>query len=162
MTHHHSQFGEGVDAGFLGGVAVASWFFLRDLLAGHPLVTPSILGQVFLLGEEHPAMTPLFGPIVMYTVVHFVAFALFGVLVAWLVRLAVNQPVFRFALVMLFVTFEVFFYVVIHAVSDAVGALFPFWLVASANLLAAAVMGAYFWRKHPALRRALKREPLGA
>ncbi len=38
----------------------------------------------------------------------------------------------------------------------------PLWLVLVANLLAAAVMGVYFWRKHPGRRRALAREPLGA
>jgi hypothetical protein len=35
-------------------------------------------------------------------------------------------------------------------------------LVLLANLLAAIVMGIYFWRRYPELGRALRRDPLGA
>ena len=162
IRHHHSLFSEAIDAGFIGGGAVAVWFFIRDLAGGRPLATPSVLGQLFLLGEPHPVARFDFGAVILYTGVHFVLFVLFGLVLAVLVRLAVHQPLVRFALMMLCVAFELFFYGLINAVSVEVGAFFPLWSVASANLLALTAMGWYFWRKHPALRRALAREPLGA
>ena len=159
----HSILAEATDAGFLGGSAVAVWFLLRDLVHGHPLATPSVLGQVLLFGEKNPALdSPEFGAVVAYTAVHFVTFVVFAAVVAWLVRLADENAVCRFALVILFVAFELFFYVMINAISEGLGTLFPAFWVLSANLLAALVMGVYFWKKHPELKEALEREPLGA
>lgn len=163
IRHHHSWAGEGLDAGLLGGSAVAIWFLIKDSLIGQPLRTPSILGQVLLDPQANPVVSPAdFGAVVIYTVVHFVAFVLLGLLVSWLIRLAVVNPVVRFALLILFVAFEFAFYVLIQTVSDSVGRYFPLFWVLSGNLVAAGIMGAYFWRRHPALRRALGREALGA
>lgn len=163
MGERHAVFTEATDAGFIGASTVAIWFLIRDLLAGHPLRTPSVLGQLFLLGEPHPDVQGLvFGAIVLYTGVHFIVFVLFAFLVALIVRLCVDQPAIRFALLVLFVAFEFFFYVIVNAVSEEVGALFPMWTVVAANLLAAAAMGAYFWRRYPELGDILRKEPLGA
>jgi hypothetical protein len=159
----HALFTEALDAGFLGASAVAVWFLVRDLFRGIPLLTPSVLGQLFLFGDPHPVVgSPVFAAVILYTAVHFVLFVLFAALVALLVRLASEHTAFRFALLVLFVVFEFCFSVVIDVVSTEVGGLFPFWTVAGANLLAAIVMGAYFWRRYPELRQALREEPLGA
>ena len=163
MRPRHSLLSEATDAGFLGGSAVALWFLVRDLLAGHPLRTPSVLGQFFILGEPHPDVQgTVFAGVVLYTGVHFIVFVLFGLVVAGLVRLAVDQAVARFALLVLFVAFEFCFYVIVNVVSDEVGAFFPMWTVIVANLLAAVVMAAYFWRQYPEFRAILRKEPLGA
>ncbi len=163
MAARHSVISEATDAGFLGAISVALWYLLYDTILGHPLRTPSVLGQVFLLGESRPDTThPMFSAIVMYTVVHFALFLLFALLVAWLVRLSVEHTAVRFALVVLFVVFEFFFYVVLNYISTETGALFPGWTVAGANLLAAAVMVFYFWKRYPEIQQALREEPLGA
>ena len=163
MRAPHPIFTEALDAGFLGASAVALWFLVRDLIRGVPLLTPSVLGQLFLFGDPHPITgAPIFGAVILYTAVHFLLFVVFAAAVAWLVRLACQNTAFRFALLLLFVVFEFCFSVVIDVVSAEVGGLFPFWTVAGANLLAAAVMGAYFWRRYPELRRAMREAPLGA
>lgn len=163
MPERHSVFGEATDAGFLGATAVAVWFLVLDLIRGTPLLTPSVLGQLFLYGNTHPDTTrPLFGPLLLYTVVHFLAFVAFAALVALMVRLSVDQPAVRFALLVLFVAFELCFVVLIRVFASEVGGLFPTWTVAGANLLATVVMGLYFWRRYPELVRALREEPLGA
>ncbi len=163
MPARHAVLTEATDAGFIGASTVAIWFLIRDLLAGHPLRTPSVLGQLFLLGEPHPDVQGLvFGAIVLYTGVHFIVFVLFAFLVALLVRLCVDQPAIRFALLVLFVAFEFFFYVIVNAVSEEVGALFPMWTVVAANLLAAGAMAVYFWRRYPELGEVMRKEPLGA
>jgi hypothetical protein len=163
MRERHAVFTEATDAGFIGASVVAIWFLVRDLLAGHPLRTPSVLGQLFLLGDPHPDTQALvFGAIVLYTGVHFILFVLFAFLVALMVRRSVDQPAIRFALLVLFVAFEFCFYVIVNAVSEEVGSLFPLWTVVTANLLATAAMAAYFWRRYPELGDILRKEPLGA
>jgi len=162
MRHHHSWFGEGVDSGLLGGSAVAVWFLLRDVIIGKPLATPSILGLVLLFGQKRPAIDHRdFGAVVLYTAVHFLAFAAFGLVVTWCVHLSYRTALARFGLVVLFTIFEFLFYVVISTVRTEVSGYFPLFWVLSANLLATMVMGAYLWRRHPGLRRALGRTPLG-
>ncbi|MEP6572240.1 MAG: hypothetical protein ABJD11_06075 [Gemmatimonadota bacterium] len=163
IVHRHTLIGEGTDAGFLGGMTVAFWYLALDLLAGHPLRTPSVLGQVLLFGRQSPDTThPVFDALLIYTVVHFALFVIFGVLMALLVRLAVEYAIARFAVVILTVAFEVFFYGCISVLSTSLGSYFPSWTILAANLLAISVMGVYFWRVHPSLRESLQEEALGA
>jgi hypothetical protein len=162
MERRHTILGEATDAGFLGAAAVALWFLVHDSLRGRPLLTPSVLGQLFLLGNPHPITTSIdFGATIMYTVVHFLLFLGFGFALAALARASVEQPVARFGVLVLFAVFELIFYVAVNVVSAEVGGLFPLWTVAGANLLAAGVMGAYFWVRYPELKLALREEPLG-
>lgn len=162
MERQHTILGEATDAGFLGAAAVALWFLIHDSLRGMPLLTPSVLGQLFLLGNPHPITSSIdFGATIMYTAVHFLLFLGFGFALAALVRVSVDQPVARFGLVVLFAVFELIFYVAVNVLSVEVGSLFPLWTVAGANLLATGVMGAYFWLRYPELKRALREEPLG-
>ncbi len=159
----HPLFSEATDAGLLGSTAVAVWFLVRDLLSGRPLRTPSVLGQLFLLGQPHPDLDRIdFAAVVLYTATHFILFLLFAALVTLLVRLAVENAVARFGLLVLFVVFEFCFYVIVNVASTEVSALFPLWTVAGANLVAAGAMGAYYRRHYPDLSQALREEPLGA
>jgi len=160
--HHHSTFKEGLTAGLLGAAAVAFLFLIRDLTLGIPFLTPSVLGQVILEGARSPVTDrALTGPVLAYTGVHLVVFILFGLLLAAMARISTTQPAFRFAVVMLFILFEFFFTGVSLMFFEATNALFPLALVLFANLFAGATMGLYLWRHHPALRRAVQRDPLG-
>jgi hypothetical protein len=154
---------EAVDAGLLGGSTVAVWFLIRDLISGRPLRTPSVLGQAFIFGHPEPMTGSIdFAAVILYTAVHFLAFIVFGFLVTALVRVAVSQPIARFALLVLLVVFEFAFYVLVQTAAGRIGDLFPLWSVLLANLFAAVAMGYYFARRHPDLQRALREEPLGA
>lgn len=163
MRHHHSVWKEGAVAGLLGAVTVAVWFLVLDLINGQPLLTPSVLGQILLLGETGPeAQSVSSGAVLLYTAFHFSAFILFGLLVTKLVHLAVNVPVLRFGLVMLFVVFEVFFWGFTYVFFTGTRELFPRGTVLVANTLAAVVMAWYLWQRHPSLKRALRHEALGS
>jgi len=163
MEHRHSVWGESTDTGFLGGTAVAVLFLLRDLFHGKPLLTPSVLGQVLIFGSSTPDTSKIdFAAVILYTAVHFLAFLAFGFLVTLLIRICAREPAVLIALVILFVCFEVAFYVVLQTVTDEVSKMFPLLWVLGANLLATAVMGIYLWKRYPELSQALKREPLGA
>jgi hypothetical protein len=159
----HSLGTEGLDVGIIGGLAVAIWFLILDTLRGHPLQTPSLLGQVVLWGDSTPqASGVVFGPFLLYTAFHFLVFALLGIGLVALVHWSVSNPIVRYALLPLFLAFEVIFYGLLEVLSERTNELFPFWAVVGANTLAALCMGIYLWRRHPALRRSIEETPLGA
>ena len=159
----HSVIGEGTDVGLIGGMAVAVWFLILDTIAGHPFQTPSLLGQTVLLGERVPDTPGLeFGAILLYTAFHFIIFALVGMGLVALVHWAIDNSVVRYALLPVFLVFEVLFYGFLEVFSERTQDLFPFWAVVSANTLAAVCMGVYLWRRHPAFRQSIHDTPLGA
>lgn len=163
MRASHSVWREGAVAGLLGAGTVALWFLVRDTLAGVPLRTASVLGEVLLFLNPSPDLERASaGAAAAYGVLHVVAFLLVGWLFALLARWATQEPVARFAVVVAFVLFVLCFYVVLRTVGGAVQDLFPAWAVLVPNLLAAFVMGAYLWRRYPELRDILRAEPLGS
>jgi hypothetical protein len=154
---------EGTYTGLIGAVAVAVWFLVLDTLAGLPLRTPSVLGQVLLLGESRPVTDRLvLAAVFLYTAFHFGVFLLFGRALVALVDWSGRNSVVRYALLQVLIVFEVFFYGVLQLLSEATRMLFPFWAVLGANTLAALAMGAYLWARHPEVRRAIRDTPLGA
>jgi hypothetical protein len=140
---------EGIVAGLLGAAVVALWFLAIDWIQGEPLRTPKLLGTG-LLRQSDPVAA-----LVSYTVVHGIAFALFGIVGALLIAGAERQPLFVFALVIFFTAFEVFFTggVLIAAkwVLDEIAG----WTVFVGNLLATVVMLSYFFKGHRDLARRL-------
>jgi hypothetical protein len=159
----HSIVAEGTDVGIIGGLVVAAWFLVLDTLGGHPLQTPSLLGQVVLFGDSNPEPGGIvFGPFLIYTAFHFLVFALIGMGLVALVHWGIANPVVRYALLPVFLAFEVLFYGLLEVLSERTNELFPFWAVVSANTLAALSMGVYLWLRHPAFRRSIQETPLGA
>src|SRR5215210_658276 len=162
LDHSHSIMAEGTDVGILGGLAVATWFLILDTLAGTPFQTPSLLGQVVLFGDSTPDTGRLiFGAILLYTAFHFAVFALLGMGLVVLVHWGTRDPVVRYALLPVFLVFEVLFYGLLEVFSERTHELFPFWTVIVANTLAAVGMGLYLWNRHPEFRAACRDIPLG-
>jgi hypothetical protein len=162
LDSSHSTMAEGTDVGIIGGLAVALWFLILDTIAGHPFHTPSLLGQVVLFGNARPDTSQLvFGAILVYTAFHFAVFALIGMGLVVLVHWAERDSVVRFALLPVFLVFEVMFYGLLEVMSERTNELFPFWTVVIANTLAAVSMGVYLWVRHPDLRRSIRETPLG-
>ena len=154
---------EGTWIGLIGAAVVALWFLARDVAAGHPLRTPSILGQVLLMGKSSPTVDQLdFAGIILYTAAHVFVFLLFGMAVARLVRWSVRNHFVRYALLQVFLAFELFFCVVLLVFREETRSLFPLSSVLIANTLAAIAIGIYLWHHHPELRESLRQTPLGA
>jgi hypothetical protein len=155
MPYRHSVIREGLIAGVVGAGAVAVWFLILNGLTGRPLLyTPMVLGRgLFIIlgpfGSENPT-----AHIVTYTVFHFAAFALVGILLSLIVHRAERQPSILALLLVLFVVTEMAFYGLTAILSDesVLGGM-AWWEIGAANLLAALLMGAYMWRLHPALRQ---------
>ncbi len=138
---------EGVVAGLLGAVVVAVWFLAIDTIQGEPFRTPHLLGTAFL---KVRAGTPA---VIAYSIVHGLAFGLFGILAAVLLAGAEREPMLVFALVMLFTAFEIFSFgaIVIGAkwLLDEVAG----WTIFVGNVLASVTMLGYFFTGHRTLAR---------
>jgi len=140
---------EGVVAGLLGAAVVALWFFGIDAIQGEPLRTPRLLGTALLRVTDPTA------GMLAYTALHGLAFVAFGIVGALLIAGAERQPLLVFALVILFTAFEIFFFGAIVIAASWVLDELAGWTIFVGNILAAAVMLAYYFNGHRTLARRL-------
>jgi hypothetical protein len=150
-TDTHSIVREGAISGFLGATAVAVWFFVVDLIAGHALYTPSVLGEgllsVFGRSPESQAVN-----IIAYTIFHYAAFTLVGIIAVILVHAGERTASVLAGSMILFVAIELGFYGLVALLQETTLGNLAWYQILAGNLLAAGVMGTYLWRSHPALR----------
>lgn len=145
---------EGMIAGVIGAAAVALWFLLLDTAAGHPLYTPSVLGTALFRHSAlaSPETIPVsLEMVAMFTWVHVLVFAALGGVASRLLAMVEKNPSWGFGLLLLFVVFEFGFVAAASLLAAPVLRVIPWPSVLGANLLAAAAMTAYFWRRHPNL-----------
>jgi hypothetical protein len=149
----HSIMRDGIVSGVLGATAVALWFLGLDTLYARPLATPTALGRGLLRIFGPPGDEGVLTFVVGYTIFHYFAFIVAGVLLAVIVHWARRQPTVLAGAMMLFVAFEIGFYGLSAALQESpfLGAL-GWAQVATGNLIAALVMGGYMWRTHPELK----------
>lgn len=156
------QLREGLITGLLGAVVVALFFFFVDLSRGQTLMTPSVLGDAFILHRPVALDAPDPAAVVVYSIFHFAAFIAFGLVLAVLARASEVSSLARYAVVQLLVAFVLFFYGVVSVASEVVRGRLPFVGILVANGLAGVVMVTWLWRHHPRLQIAVARTPLGA
>jgi hypothetical protein len=143
---------EGIVAGLIGGGVVAVWFLIYDTLRGTRLRTPALLGSALFEGLRDPATLQVHPNVVLgYTVLHFAAFAAFGILAATAITMAEREPRILLGLFILFWCFELFFLGFVSALEEALVGALMWWNIAIANLLAAAAMLTYFFLGHRSL-----------
>lgn len=149
---------EGIIAGFLGAAAVAAWFFVVDLFLGRLLYTPAALGSALFYGVTSPeAVETTAATVLGYTVFHVAAFLVAGIVFAALVIRAEQSPPLLLGLVLLFVTFETLLIGLVAIIASWLLDVIAWWGIGVGNLLAAAVMALYLWRRHPRLRGEVER-----
>lgn len=154
---------EGIVIGLIGASVVALFYLGVDLIRGLPLLTPSVLGETYVLRQPESAGAGVnLSAAAVYTFVHVIAFVAFGLLVAALARRGETSSVARYAVFPLFLAFEVFFLGVLAVGSATTRGVLPMGSVLTANALAALAMAWYAWRTHPRLREAALHTPLGA
>ncbi|HUF93529.1 MAG TPA: hypothetical protein VMR23_14220 [Candidatus Limnocylindria bacterium] len=143
---------EGIIAGVIGAATVAVWFLVLDTLAGHPLSTPTLLGTaLFHRGTAVAVPGVSLEMVLMFTWVHGLVFVALGGVASWLLALAERHPSFGFGVLMLFVIFQFGFMVTAMLFARPVLVALGWPAILGANLLAAAAMAAYFFRRHPSL-----------
>lgn len=151
----HNVFREGCIAGVIGATAVALWFLIVDLVAAHPLYTPELLGRSLLsvLGPDRGDSRLLV--VTVYTVFHYVAFMVAGVLATAIIHAGRAQSAVLAGALILFVAFEIGFYGFTALLSESVLGALAWYQIGAANLIATLLMGIYLWRIHPSLGRRL-------
>ena len=135
---------------------MAVWFFVVDMVGGRPLFTPQVLGQgplsIFGSSPEPAAVN-----VIAYTIFHYAAFILVGILAVFLVHTGERLPSVLAGSLILLVAIELGFYGLVALLQETVLGNFAWYQILAGNLLAAALMGTYLWRAHPALRDGLVR-----
>ena len=146
---------QGLVAGLLGALTIAVWFLVLDTLQGRPFYTPTVLGTALfrhgagLAAPESLAVS--LEMVALYTFVHVLVFGVIGGLASRLLFAAERSPSAGFGILLLFVVFESGFVGAALVLAEPVLRALAWPAILFGNLLAALVMGWYFWRKHPAL-----------
>src|SRR5262245_18719226 len=134
MTSNPRYVREGVIAGLIGAVVVAVWFLIYDAARRRPLRTPSLLGAAALQGVSDPsavAVSP--GLVAHYTVLHGVVFALVGILIAFLIVSAQREPGRLLTLVIVLLSFVVFYLAVVVGLAHPVLSELAWWTILVGN-----------------------------
>jgi hypothetical protein len=156
MLERHSVVREGVIAGLLGAAGVAVWFLIVDSMSGRPFYTPAMLGTAMLSVLGKPGSEGMLTHVLVYTLFHGAAFIGVGLVLAFFVHQAEREPEVLAALIILFILFELGFYIAtaLLAESEFFGRL-AWYQVAIGNTIATLAMGVYMWKAHPKLRSEL-------
>ena len=153
---------EGVVGGLLAAGAVALYFLILDVVTGHPFATPVRLGEAVasFFGGTGGASPTLYA--LGYTLFHVLAFILSGIVMSAVINKAEEEPSLLFGLLILFVVFEIAWYGMTAILTNEPAFGPPAWYqIMVANLVAAAVMGVYLFRKHPMLATRASRSLAG-
>lgn len=148
----HNFLREGAITGVIGATAIAIWFFIVDLIAGRALYTPEFLGRgvVSVLGKNMVGDTA-FTHIASYTLFHYAAFVLVGVILTVIVHHAERTPAILAGALVAFVMMSMGFYMIAAAFSESALGNLAWPQIFIANLLAAGLMMYYLWKTHPRL-----------
>ena len=87
----------------------------------------------------------------MFSWIHGMVFAALGGVAARLLGYVEAHPSAGFGVLLLFVVFQFGFIAMATVFAEPVLRALPAWSILVANLLAAAAMTAFLWRRHPAL-----------
>src|SRR6185312_9444471 len=149
----HAVLHDGVIAGVIGASTVAVWFFIVDLIAGHPLFTPDTLGRALFSVTGPVALHQSATFIAAYTIFHYAAFIVAGIMASSVIDWAGQEPSMVLFAVLIFVAFEIGFYafVAILQHSTPLGAL-AWYQVLIGNVIAAVAMCWYIYRARPVLK----------
>jgi len=155
----HNFLREGLFTGFLGATAIVVWFLIVDTVTGRPFHTPQLLGGglVSVLARNMSmAVDSPFAQVASYTVFHYAAFCLVGIVLAAIVHQAERTPGILAGLLVAFVILAMGFYMLAAVFAETPLGQVAWYQIFIANLLAAGLMFGYMWRTHPKLGGELK------
>ncbi len=163
MAERHNTFREGTIAGIISATVIVLWFAIIDISAAHPFHTPDILGAGLLSVLGKPAMMPdtQATRVIVYTIFHYAATALVGVIVASIVHQSARTPAILAGFLIAFVAFELGAIGLTSLLAESSLGDLAWYQIFIANLLAAAAMFVFMWRRHPNLRRDIDRALTG-
>lgn len=147
---------EGLEAGLIGGFAVAAVYLVHDWAQGDWAYTPRVLGTLLYAGPDTASMVAVDpaaaqpGVAPLYHIVHFALWTLAGFVAAALVQLADRRPALRFLPLLVVASFVAFFFALDSEVEAVNIARLHLWAGGIAGALL--VTGYLLWR-HPGVLR---------
>jgi hypothetical protein len=145
---------EGVVSGVIGGVIVAVWFLIYDVVIGHPFHTPALLGAIVFNAMHQPESVAVTTAVVLgYTVLHFFAFIMFGIASSILMVASEREPVLALGELILFVWFEMCFVAFVTFLDATTVQEIGWWNIIGGNIVALAAIIAYYEHGHPRITR---------
>jgi hypothetical protein len=149
---------EGIITGLIGGVIVAVWFLVADMIAGHPFRTPALLGAVIFNGMSQPSGFSVTAALVLgYTALHFFAFIMFGIAASITMYASEREPLLALGVLVLFLWFELCFAGFVTFLDQSTVQQLGWWNIAGSNILALAVIIGWYERRHRVVPRILER-----
>ena len=163
MADGHSTVREGIYAGFIGATMIVLWFAIIDIASGQPFHTPNILGHGLLSVLGEPAYIPetVTIRVIFYTIFHYAAFALVGVIVASIVHQSARTPAILAGALVAFVAFELGAIGITTLFAETNLGSLAWYQIFIANLIATAAMFWFMWTRHPDLKRDINRALTG-
>lgn len=163
MAERHNSVREGVYAGIIGATAIAVWFAVIDIVSGKPLHTPSILGAGLISVLGKPPMMPdtVAFHVFIYTIFHYLVFAIVGIIIAQIVHQAERTPAVLAGFLIAFVAFELGAIGITTLFTETALGGMAWYQIFLANLLAAGLMFWFMYRRHPSLKSDLDRALTG-
>jgi hypothetical protein len=147
---------EGLLAGLIGAAVVALWFLVLDMVIGRLLFTPAALGSALFLGVEGPGGAGDGGddPGLHLRPRGGVSRRRRGLRRPGGPGVSASPSVLM-AVILLFVVTLTLAMGLMAILASWVLAALSWWAIAIGNLLAAAAMAAFLWKRHPNLARRL-------
>lgn len=148
---------DGLVVGLIAYAAVALFYSVFDILAARgTLYTVDLLGQAMFRGLRDPAilMMPLTRDpmaIFLYNAFHLVVSLGIGIVITSLVAQAEQHPSQALLVLFMIVAGGVLTVFAVAYLTESMRAVLPWWSIVVANLLAAALAGAYLVRRRPGL-----------
>ena len=163
MAERHNTVREGIYAGFIGATAIVIWFAIIDIVAGRPFNTPSILGAGLISVLGKPPMMPdtVIFHVFFYTVFHYAAFALVGIIIVSIIHQSARTPAILAGFLVAFVAFQLGAIGLTSLLAESRLGGMAWYQIFIANLLATAGMFWFMWRRHPNLGRDIDRALTG-
>ena len=142
---------EGVTVGLIGAIIVAAWFLAYDLAMGEAFRTPLLVGEALFNNAAAATPDTMVPLILAYSVIHFLGFIAFGVVLALLMVATDREPLIALGALVLFAIFEVFFFGGVTLIDSSLLEQLGWWKIAAANGLALVGMMVYELRAHRGL-----------
>lgn len=150
-------FAEGAVAGLIGYAAIVLFFVVVNLLAGLSIFyTAALFGSALFYELRDPASLQVaIAPVATYNMVHLLTFLVLGVLAAWTVSKMEKFPLLWVPVLLAVVFVAAYVFMALFIFAEPLLGTVAWWQLGVSSVLAAVLMGAYLFQRHPRLRREL-------
>ena len=155
--HRTAALGDGMIAGAIAFAVFVVFFAVTNIVAGQSAFhTAHQLGTA-LFGFRDPAAGAQPGPVLAYSLLHFIAALIIGVVTSLLFLEVALHPALWYIVIFIFTAGLLYSVAVGGIVANEIAGAVSWTQVVIANVIAGLISGAYLWRRHPKLKQRVQR-----